>query len=282
MVAKRKEGHVFSLQEHIAGLIYAQLTNQTKWSRIVPQLKEIDALFFHYEPERIKEMPGKYFADGIFKLKCSNISTRAQMRGLVHNIEIMELLCREFGSMDDFVLSNEPYKIVEMFSNAKSPYKLSLMGEALTWEYVRNVGIDGCKPDTHLRRFLVGARMGTASIDVASVEETIIQVQQLALEIGLTMASVDNIIWSFCADGFGEICTATPHCEKCVVRTECIKYLTDHLNVDRARELTISYAELQELCDQCNRNPLEIGQHILKMLEKEPASGTAKNASSTK
>ena len=39
-------------------------------------------------------------------------------------------------------------------------YKLHQVGEALAWEYIRNVGIDGAKPDTHIRRFLGSDRMG--------------------------------------------------------------------------------------------------------------------------
>ena len=86
MVAERKNGKQFSFAEHIAALVYAQLTNQTKWSRIVPHLSEIDALFFHYDPQEIQKYPGTYFADGIFALKCGNISTKAQMNNLHKNI----------------------------------------------------------------------------------------------------------------------------------------------------------------------------------------------------
>ena len=49
---------------------YALLTNQTKWCRIVPHLREVDELFFHYDPEKIKQYPGSYFSEGVFKLKC--------------------------------------------------------------------------------------------------------------------------------------------------------------------------------------------------------------------
>lgn len=38
---------------------------------------------------------------------------------------------------------------------------------------------------------------------------------------GLLKAEVDNLIWSFCAEGFGEICTASPCCEQCPIRGRC-------------------------------------------------------------
>ena len=46
----------------------------------------------------------------------------------------------------------------------------------------------------------------------ATIEEALSQIERLSEETGLTKATVDNIIWSFCADGYGEVCTATPHC----------------------------------------------------------------------
>lgn len=266
MVAKRKAGKTFSLEDHIAGLIYAQLTNQTKWSRIVPHLKEIDELFFHYNPQEIKTMPPTYFSDGLFNLKCGNISTAAQMRGLIHNIEIMEKLADEYGSMDKFIVSAAPHIIVEKLSSGRSPYKLSQMGAALTWEYIRNVGIDGCKPDTHLRRFLGQDRMGSAISSIASIEETISQVEALSEETGLALCAIDNIIWSFCADGYGEICTATPHCERCVVRGKC-KYAADHQLAFSYDPNVISYDELRSICEQLGNDPARIGQHILSLIK---------------
>lgn len=263
MVAQRKQGKKFSLSDHVAGLIYAQLTNQTKWSRIVPHLKEIDNLFFSYDVEKIKGKSADYFSDGIFNLKCGNISTRAQMRGLVHNIEVMERLADEYGSMDKFVLSAPAHIVVEKLSSSRSPYKLSMMGEALTWEYIRNVGIDACKPDTHLRRFLGGSRMGSVDNEIASVEETIEQVEILAKQTGLTLCAVDNIIWSFCADGYGEICTATPRCEKCVVRGHCAN--TNALL--QTNENFITYTEMRKICTDLNNDATEIGKYILKVIE---------------
>lgn len=256
-VAERKTGKQFSFEEHIAALVYAQLTNQTKWSRIVPHLSEIDKLFFYYDPQKIKNHPGSYFADGIFALKCGNISTKAQMNSLHKNITTMEKIANEYGSMDAFVTSVAPLQVVELLSSGKSKYKLAMLGEALAWEYIRNVGIDGCKPDTHLRRFLGNERMGDATTSTATVNETIAQIEKLSEATGLPLSSIDNIIWSFCADGYGEICTATPHCEKCVVRANC-KNHADGLFTDEL---------LRKVCVDCNMDPTKIGQYILEALK---------------
>ena len=123
--------------------------------------------------------------------------------------------------MDAFITSDAPEVIVKKLSQSNSPYKLHQVGEALAWEYIRNVGIDGAKPDTHIRRFLGSDRMGESKGKEATIEEALSQIERLSEETGLTKATVDNIIWSFCADGYGEVCTATPHCEVCPVKTWC-------------------------------------------------------------
>jgi hypothetical protein len=221
MVIRRNKGEAFSFSEHLSALIYAMLTNQTKWSRIVPHLPEIDELFFFYDPKEIKQRPSTYFSDGIFNLKCGNISTAAQMKHLHYNIQVMEKIVDDYGSMDAFITSEPAHKIVRKISHYRSRYKIKMLGEALAWEYVRNVGIDACKPDTHLRRFLGGARMGCSLAPVASVEEVLGQVEVIAKENNVPQSMIDNVIWSYCADGYGQICTAIPKCDMCVINNFC-------------------------------------------------------------
>ena len=122
MVAKRTAGKIFSFEEHIAALIYAQLTNQTQWSRIVPHLKEIDELFFNYNPQEIRKHSGSYFSNRLFSLKCGNISTSAQMNNLHRNIDKMQAISDEYGSMDAFVTSAPAQQIVKLLSDGKSKY----------------------------------------------------------------------------------------------------------------------------------------------------------------
>lgn len=221
VIHERKAGKIFSFADHIKGLVYALLTNQTKWYRIEPHLKEIDKLFFYYQSTKIKETPPQYFYNGLLALKCGNISTKAQMHSLDDNIAVFERIEKKYGSLDKFVTSAPPQEIVERLSKAGSAYKLRMIGEALAWEYLRNVGIDGAKPDTHLRRFLGSDRMGNGQNSPANPDEVTSQITKLSKETGLSKAEIDNLIWSFCADGYGAICTATPHCTQCVIRQYC-------------------------------------------------------------
>lgn len=44
-IKKRKAGKKYTIQDHIQGMIYSMLTNQTKCHRVEPHLSEIDKLF---------------------------------------------------------------------------------------------------------------------------------------------------------------------------------------------------------------------------------------------
>jgi|GEM_PF-129301 len=221
-IKARQTGKHFTINEHVKAMVYSLLTNQTVWSRIVPLLPSIDKVFHNYDPKYIKAHDPDDFSEEIFYLKCGNMSTRKQMRALKGNIEILERIAEEYGSVDTYIAGTDSKEVVESFSKAGSEYKLGMMGEALVWEYLRNVGIDGVKPDSHIRRFLSGNRMGAPLISSpASMEDVYRQVDHLSEKTGLLKAEVDNLIWSFCADGYGEICTANPHCERCPIKDKC-------------------------------------------------------------
>jgi hypothetical protein len=96
-----------------------------------------------------------------------------------------------------------------------------IIREPLVWEYLRNVGIDGAKPDIHLRRFFGSDRMAKSKISPASIYDVLCQIEELSKETGFTQTEIDDLIWRFCADGYGEICTKNPICQECVVRYKC-------------------------------------------------------------
>lgn len=221
-IEERNKGKLFAKRDHIRAMIYSLLTNQTVWSRIQPLLPSIDRIFHDYDAEYIKAQDPDNLAEKLFYLKCGNMSTRKQMKALKGNIEVFERIEHEYGAIDKFIITHTPEELVTAFSDADSEYKLGMMGEALVWEYLRNVGIDGVKPDTHIRRFLAGNRMGRADVgSPASLKDVADQVEKLSERTGLLKAEIDNLIWSFCAEGYGEICTAKPHCERCPIKSKC-------------------------------------------------------------
>lgn len=227
-IKKRKAGKKYHLKEHIQAMIYAMLSNQSKWKHIEQHLPEIDVIFYGYDPEILKSVNDEELIHKIYECKCGNISTAKQMEALPYNIQIMEKIEQEYGSMDAFLNTYPANELVEKLSSNTSKYKLKMMGKALIWEYLRNVGIDGAKPDVHIKRFLSNERMGYGNHSPATEKEVYDTIKQLAYETGLTMIEIDAILWSYCADGYGAICTANPHCHNCCIKEMC-HYDTMHV-----------------------------------------------------
>lgn len=221
-VLLRQRGKSFTTEEHLRALVYSLLTNQRKWSDVEPKLSKIDNLFFDYNVDSIKSHDGSYFENGIRALKCGNIAIKMQMAGLHQDIKVFEKIIEKYGSIDAFVTHADPETIVRMISTS-GQYKLVGVGNALAWEYLRNVGIDGAKPDVHMKRFMGSERMAVSNCITASDDEVMVEVEKLARETGLTKFEIDFVIWNYCADGKGEICTAQPKCSNCIIREYCKK-----------------------------------------------------------
>ena len=63
--------------------------------------------------------------------------------------------------------------------------------------------------------------MGTGERSPAMINEVNEQISALSVKTGMTRVEIDNLIWNFCADGYGEICTASPHCGDCPIKDWC-------------------------------------------------------------
>ena len=220
-VIDRQRGKIFSFEEHLKGLIYALLSNHTEWSLKEKKLPQIDRLFFNYNVFEIEKHSAVYFERGIRKIKCGNVSIKRQMAYLHNNIKTLKKIERDYGSLDRFVLSDKPEKIVNKLAQPNSKYKLNNIGTSLAWEYLRNVGINVSKPDVHMKRFFGSQRIGMSRTLEASEKEVIKAVEKLSKESGYTKFEVDYLIWCYCASNKGEVCTQTPHCYKCVIREYC-------------------------------------------------------------
>ena len=221
IILQRKQGKTFSFRDHLKGFLYAQLSAQTQWSRIAAKLPQIDELFFQYNESDILAREGSYFTNALKQISCASRCTNRQMAHLRENISVLQHIASIYGSLDAYVVSKPPQDIVQDISSG--PYKLYGIGPALAWEYLRNMGIDGVKPDIHLCRFFGAHRMGESNQEQASPDEVIAIVHRMSGQLNLSMVEIDNIIWSYCASHYGEICTATPHCDACVVRKYCTR-----------------------------------------------------------
>lgn len=217
----RVAGKCFSFSEHLKGVIYSLLSAQTVWANVERHKDDIDILFFFYVPSSILEHDYTYYVNGLHRIGCGSRLTNNQMKALPDIIATMQRIVNDYGSMDAFVTSAPVDDIVKKLSAGGSKYKLRQIGPALAWEYLRNVGIDGAKPDVHMKRILGCNRLGASRSENASDEEVINTVRNLSKKTGLWMGQIDYLFWAYCATDKGEICTAEPKCNKCVIREYC-------------------------------------------------------------
>ena len=114
----RAEGKVFTLEEHLQGMIYSFLSAQTVWANIENHFTDIDKLFFGYDKEKIKQHEYMYYVIGINRLNCGSRLTNAQMKFLHKNIETIESIPKQYGL--DKNQARELYRDVRFYTHGLS------------------------------------------------------------------------------------------------------------------------------------------------------------------
>ena len=218
-VNRRKNGATFSFEDHIAGMVYALLSNQRPWKAISDNYELIKDIFHGFNPDYLQTIDPVLLVSKLREIKCGNRSIHSQMNALNYNIEQFKRIIKMYGSMDNYVTSDEPLTIARSLSAGE--YKLRQMGIALTIEYLKNVGIDAFKPDLHIKRLFGKERLCLSDKSLATEREILEIIKQLSLESSLPTVEIDSIIWQFCAANYAEICGAEPKCGNCLVKSMC-------------------------------------------------------------
>jgi len=234
-IDRQRAGGTFSTGDHIRAMVYSMLSSGIVWDRVASQINEatkrltaIDEIFLQYDPERLLRCEAEKLSDEVQKLRCASQYTAKQTQALIQD-NIPKLLGFEsqYGSVDAFyqkyITGDSTLKtLVKALSAPHSEHKLAQMGEALVAEYLKNVGYDIAKPDRHIRRILGANALGCSTHEIAPIFETFDIVAAIGKELDRPTAEVDYILWSYCANGYGEICTAkNPKCDICVAEKCC-------------------------------------------------------------
>jgi hypothetical protein len=216
---ERAAGRVFTVPDHIRGLVLAQLSNQRAWKPIADNRNRLAELFCDYDPALLLCAEPNELVDGLRRLKCGNRADKKQMNSLAANIRTLARIDVELGGLDSFVSRHRPDRVAQTLSTT-GPHKLLYVGPALALEYLKNVGIRASKPDVHVRRSLSGDRLAFAS-GLPNEWEAYEIVERIAAESGHNAIYVDKLFWMFCAKDYGAICGAQPKCHLCALRSGC-------------------------------------------------------------
>lgn len=228
-VEQRNNGKSFSFEEHLRGFIYAQLSVMVSWKKIKDNHQRLDEIFCNFDRLQLKEKSAEDLINEITAIKCHNpYTTKNQMQSLKANIETFEKIEQEYGSLENFITHRTPSNIIKLLADSNSTYKLKYAGVALVCEYLRNVGMDIIKPDVHIKRIVSAERLNlvTAKNDYKILDEF----QELAQKIEINQVKMDYLLWNYCSKGYGEICTATPKCDKCAIKNYCNTGKQDKFN----------------------------------------------------
>ena len=238
-IERRENGGYFDLHDHVRAMVYSLLSSQTPWIRIEINKAAIDDIFCGYNPDQLAAKDPILINDQLKKIKCGSLNRRSQMQALSGNIDKMAMMDRQTGGIDAFYktqITDSEYahpfeRLIRLLAFDKK-YKLQQMGIPLVAEYLRNVGYDIPKPDRHIMRILGPDYLQEHSRRAPSQEgwaaddlfEAFRIIQNYSKATDLRQAYIDYLLWSYCADGYGQICTKdNPKCHQCQIKQSCAR-----------------------------------------------------------
>lgn len=215
----------FTTKQHIAAMMGAFLSNQRPWKKIADNWNNIESIFFGFDAIKIlsiiDSLGYKYFVDEICKISCGNRGIDFQMKNLKHNINLLQEFEIQNGTIDTYYRKFATKDLVHNLSNWNSENKIIGMGVALLCEYLKRVGIDVAKPDVHIKRIFGAGRLGYSDKKDASNDEVFDIMDLFNKNTKKPRAYIDVLLWHYCANGYGNICTAKPKCQDCLLLEHC-------------------------------------------------------------
>lgn len=236
-IDKRNHNGSFDVKDHIRAMVYSMLSAGISWDRVAKDIHPdskcimpVDEIFCNYDTEELLKRTPVQLRDDVKGIQCATQSTLKQMEALLtNNIPKLLMIEKEYGTVDTyyqkFIEIDQTLKtLITALSASDSKDKMVQMDIALVCEYLRNVGYDIPKPDRHICRILGSEYLAFSSEPTVPFMEAFDLVAELAKKTGKPVAEVDYILWSYCADGYGAVCTKRePKCEECVIKIYCTK-----------------------------------------------------------
>ena len=227
-VKSRKKGKKYSFEEHLKALILALLSNH-RWgdNNIRENMDTIDKIFHNYNKNDLKIVDPNILVKKLRNIHCTNPMINNQMKALSRNIIVLEKIEKDYGSLDNFVSIETPNDIANMFNSGK--YKLTQVGRAFAYDYLKRVGVNTCKKSSQLERLFGSHRLGIVENANATEQQVLNIIKKIAILNDCDEIIVESIIQQFCLLRSANICGEYPKCEKCKIRKYC-NYNKNNLN----------------------------------------------------
>ena len=289
-IDKREGDGVFTVSDHIRAMVYSLLSGGQGWAKYAREMDIqtgcipcVDTIFHDYNPTELLECSPQQLFEELQKLHLApRFGTTPIEKLITVNIPKLLKLEEEYGTIDSYYQKyvqigidkhlDAPVKpLIKILSEMKGNDKLEQFGIPLVCEYLRNVGYDIPKPDTHTRRILGSDNLGFSTSKEVSEYKTIDIICQIAKDAKKSVAETDYILWSYCSDGYGEICTLKdPKCDLCVAVGLCQKYKEDVITVIKNKLVLKSHFKINEyddvpriICKAVNSVYSSLYRHIL-------------------
>lgn len=211
---KRASGYHYGFDDHIKAMILSMLSNQRPWGPIARNMGKLEKIFYNYDHKRLEYADPQELVDKVESIKCGNRAIKKQMASLKVNIGQFKNIQSKKGNIDSFITADEPEVVARKLSDSGSPYKLKQIGMPLAMEYLKNVGVNGMKPDVHILQICGPERLNifNSKTDYNEITESF---NRFSIGANLSTTYLDNLFWIFGAKDYGEICSATPKCTEC-------------------------------------------------------------------
>lgn len=216
----RCNGKTFEFSEHLKSLIISLLSNN-RWgdSNIKNNINKINSIFHNFDRNYLKIVDSNIIISELKKIHCTNPMIKKQILAIPYNIDILEKIELDYGSLDNYIVTTLPNNIVNSFNEEK--YKLKQVGHAVTFDYLKRVGINTCKTTTQMEKLFGSKKLSIVKKEKATSGEVKNIIKKISKLSNVTEFEVESIFQQFCLSRFSNICTERPNCEKCKLRNIC-------------------------------------------------------------
>lgn len=226
----------------------AILSAQANWGdKYEYKMKKLEEIFPIGSPSKIlKEFEMMPFYKGFkyieSKTKEFRNETKVRSRLLESHLRFITLnafyIYQEKGTSLLEIIKNlrNRYKnvlqVAENFSNGE--FKLKGVGFPIAMEFLKNIGIDGFKPDSLIKKFFSRERLGI--LDKTQNDKAVFKKAQEYLKYikedfmadfpvikGHELTALDNLLWGYCTQNVFAICGDKPKCGRCKI-SNCNKH----------------------------------------------------------